>query len=163
MKKELIFLLAIFLLSALLRFYKLSSVPLGLYVDEAAIGYNGYSISQTGKDEYGKSFPIYFRSFGDYKMPLYIYLSTVPIKIFGLNIFSVRFLSALSVSLTIFIVYFLVKSLFPGERKLAQVTTLLFAILPWTVFLSRMALEMQLGLFLLLLAIFFHQKALLNF
>jgi len=163
MRRELLFLLAVFFLSAFLRFYKLSDIPLGLYVDEAAIGYNSYSISTTGKDEYGKSLPTYFRSFGDYKMPLYIYLSTVPIKIFGLNIFSVRFLSALSGSLTIFIVYFLVKSLFPGERKLAQVTTLLFAILPWTVFLSRMALEMQLGLFLLLLAIFFHQKALLNF
>lgn len=160
MKKEIIFLFVIFFLAVFLRFYKLSNIPLGLYVDEASIGYNSYSILQTGKDEYGKSFPIYFRSFGDYKMPLYIYLSTVPIKIFGLSIFSVRFLSALSGSLTIFIVYFLVKNLFPGEKKLSLLVALLFSILPWTIFLSRMALEMQLGLFLFFSAILLHQKAL---
>lgn len=163
MKKEITYLIAIFFIAVFLRFYKLSTVPLGLYVDEAAIGYNSYSIALTGKDEYGKSFPVYFRSFGDYKMPLYIYLSTIPIGFFGLNVFSVRFLSALSGSLMIFIVYFLVKNLFPKERKLSLLVALLFAVLPWTVFLSRMALEMQLGLFLLLLAIFFHQKALQNF
>lgn len=160
MKKEIIFLSAVFFLATFLRFYKLSSIPLGLYVDEAAIGYNSYSISQTGKDEYGQAFPVYFRSFGDYKMPLYIYLSTIPIKLFGLNVFSVRFLSAFCGSLTILVVYFLTKNLFPAEKKVALLSVLIFAILPWTVFLSRMALEMQLGLFLLLLALLFHQKAL---
>lgn len=163
MKKEIIFLLSVFFLAAFLRFYKLSDIPLGLYVDEASIGYNSYSILKTGKDEYGKSFPVYFRSFGDYKMPLYIYLSTVPIKIFGLSIFSVRFLSALSGSLTIFIVYLLAKNLFPKERKLAPVFVILFSILPWTIFLSRMALEMQLGLFFFFSAVLLHQKALKDF
>lgn len=162
MKKEIIFLFSVFFLAAFLRFYKLSDVPLGLYVDEASIGYNSYSILKTGKDEYGKSFPVYFRSFGDYKMPLYIYLSTVPIKIFGLSIFSVRFLSAFSGSLTIFIVYLLAKNLFPKEKKLAPVFVILFSILPWTVFLSRMALEMQLGLLFFFSAILLHQKALKN-
>lgn len=163
MRKEIVLLLVIFVLAVSLRFYKLSTIPLGFYVDEAAIGYNSYSILQTGKDEYGKSFPVYFRSFGDYKMPLYIYLSAIPIKFFGLNIFSVRFLSALSGSLTILVVYLLSRNLFPDEKKLAFIIALLFAILPWTVFLSRMALEMQLSFFLLLLAILFHQKALQKF
>lgn len=160
MKKERFLILAIFGLAVILRFYKLTVIPPGLYVDEAAIGYNSYSIASTGKDEYGKSFPVYFRSFGDYKMPLYIYLSAIPIKLFGLNVFSVRFLSALSGSLMIFVVYFLVKNLFPKEKRVAFLSALLLAILPWTVFLSRMALEMQLGLFFLLLALLFHQKAL---
>jgi hypothetical protein len=52
-------------LGAFLRFCKVSSNPPNLYVDEVANGYNAYSILKTGRDEYGKKFPLSFRSFGD--------------------------------------------------------------------------------------------------
>jgi len=58
---------AIFALAVYLRLFQFGEVPNGLYQDETAIGFNAYSILETGKDEYGKDFPLYFRSFGDYK------------------------------------------------------------------------------------------------
>ena len=70
----------IFLLGFFIRFYHLSSVPNGLYNDETAIGYNAFSILQTGKDEYGTPMPVYFRSFDDYKLPVYIYSTALSIK-----------------------------------------------------------------------------------
>ncbi|KKQ38117.1 MAG: hypothetical protein US53_C0001G0022 [Candidatus Woesebacteria bacterium GW2011_GWA1_37_7] len=45
-------LLLIILLAAFLRFWKLGSYP-ALNADEAAIGYNAYSLLETGKDEHG--------------------------------------------------------------------------------------------------------------
>ncbi len=68
-------LLAIVILATVLRIWGIGQYPVGLNADEAAIGYNAYSLLQTGKDEYGKSFPLSIRSFDDYKPPLYAYLT----------------------------------------------------------------------------------------
>lgn len=46
-------LIFIIVLSGVLRLYKLSDIPVGLYADEASIGYNAYSILKTGRDEHG--------------------------------------------------------------------------------------------------------------
>ncbi len=83
-------------IGALLRFYALDKSPPSLGFDEAALGYNAYSIMLTGKDEYGNFLPLSLRSFNDYKPALYAYLSIPFIKIFGLNANSVRAVSALA-------------------------------------------------------------------
>lgn len=56
-------LIVILLLAIVLRFYKLASFPVSLYWDEAAIGYDAFSIAKTGHDQYGKKFPLLFQSF----------------------------------------------------------------------------------------------------
>src|ERR1035437_524898 len=83
----------ILLIAFTLRFYRLSEIPMGLDNDETAIGYNAYSIEQTGRDEYGTFMPLYFRSFDDYKLPVYIYMTAISEKVFGVNEFAVRFSS----------------------------------------------------------------------
>ena len=75
----------IVLLAIFLRFYQLGKNPPHLNWDEAALGYNAYSLLSTGRDEYGKSFPLSFRSFDDYKPPLYVYLTIPSVAVFGLN------------------------------------------------------------------------------
>ena len=79
----------------MLRFWQLGNVPPSPDWDEAALGYNAYSIMLTGKDEYGISFPLRLKSFGDYKMPLYSYLSIPFIATFGLSESSTRMLNTL--------------------------------------------------------------------
>lgn len=134
--------LFIFFLGVFLRFVKLETINHGFYVDEAAMGYNAYSILKTGKDEYGKLFPFLFRSFGDYKMPVYIYFSVIPIAILDLNPFSVRFISALSGSLTIICIFLLMREIFGMKRKwLPVIGALVFALSPWSVFLAEVLLK----------------------
>lgn len=153
-KKHYLLLFLIFLLGIFLRFYRLSQSPLGLHVDETAIGYNAYSILETGKDEYGKSFPLFFRSFGDYKMPLYIYATAFSTKIFGLSSFSVRFMSAFFGSVSILLIYLLMRQLFPTKSySFGLLAAILFAISPWTIFFSRVAFESSIALFFLLLGL----------
>lgn len=157
-KATLIMLLFVFFLGFLLRFYKLDQVPYGFYQDESAIGYNAYSILNTGKDEYGKFMPVYFKSFGDYKLPAYIYLTVFSIKIFGLNEFAVRFPSALFGSLTVILLYFLVKEL-SQNRKIAYASSLLLAINPWNLQFSRAAFEVNVALFFSLFGAFMFIKS----
>src|SRR5258708_39966526 len=88
--KTVIILFFIILAGGLLRFYNLASNPPGLYIDEVAIGLNSYDILTTGRDEYGTPWPLAFKSYGDYKMPGYIYMTAVSIVLFGKNEFAVR-------------------------------------------------------------------------
>ena len=147
--------LVLFGLATVIRFYQLDNPDHGFYLDEAAIGYNAYSILKTGKDEFGKSFPLLFRSFTDFKAPLYIYLSVIPVKILGLSIFSTRFISALSGSIAIIVAYFLLKLITNKNRFLSFLTALILAIAPWHVFYSRGTWESNLSFLLLLMATLF--------
>lgn len=143
------------ILAVFLRFYQLDNAKHGFYLDEAAIGYNAYSILQTGKDEFGKPFPLLFRSFTDFKAPFYIYLSVIPIKALGLNIFSTRFLSAMTGSLAVIFVYLILSLILNNKKYLPLLGALIFAVSPWQVFYSRGAWESNLSLFLLLAGTYF--------
>ncbi|MEI6532700.1 MAG: hypothetical protein WCO06_02580 [Candidatus Roizmanbacteria bacterium] len=78
-------LILITILSVFLNIYKKDISPPGFNADEASFAYNAYSILKTGRDEYGTFMPLRLKSFGDYKMPLYSYLSVPFIALFGLN------------------------------------------------------------------------------
>ena len=149
-------LLFIFLLAAFLRFYKLGSIPYGFYQDESAIGYNALSILETGKDEYGKSFPLYFKSFGDYKLPIYIYATVGTVALFGLNEFAVRFPSAFFGFLTVIVFYFFVNEL-TKNKKLSLIATFLLAINPWHLHYNRATFEVSICLFLFVLGTYLAQ------
>ena len=150
-----ILLIFIFLLAFILRFWDLGSNPPSLDWDEASLGYNAYSILKTGKDEYGNFLPLSIRSFGDYKPPLYTYLTTIPVAIFGLNEFSTRFISALFGTFTVIVGYFLVKQLFPNKSPTFYLLSFIFfSLSPWHIQFSRIAFEANLALFWFILAIY---------
>lgn len=108
---------AIILVAILLRFYKLGSNPPGLYWDETVFGYDAYSILKTGQDHHGNFLPLFFESFGDWKLPVYHYLLVPSIAIFGLNEFAIRFPSAFFGTLTVLLTYFLVQKLFDMPKN----------------------------------------------
>jgi 4-amino-4-deoxy-L-arabinose transferase-like glycosyltransferase len=155
-------------LGAVLRSVWLNRLPIGFTPDEAALGYSAYSLLQTGRDEWGTSWwklPFTnLRSFGDYKPPLYPMVAIPFIKLFGLNEFAVRLPSAVFGTLAIISVYLLCSVLFTSETvkifrsykiSPSQIAAVIFAISPWSISLSRIALEANLVTFFLPLAIYF--------
>src|SRR3989344_7734823 len=147
-----------------LRFYQLGTNPPSLTWDEAAWGYNAYSLGIDARDEFGRFLPLdYLESFGDFKPPVYAYLDIVPVKIFGLNEFAVRFPSALFGTLTVLLTYFLVKRIFRENHKssiinhkseaIALLSALFLAISPWHIMLSRAAFEANIATFFIVLGI----------
>jgi len=142
--------ITIFLLGTSLRFYKLGDIPNSLDWDEASWGYNAFSILATGKDEYGSAYPLSFKAFGDYKQPVYVYAEILPMELFGVNAFSVRFPSAFFGSFTVPFVFLLVYELFRKKhyaKPAAFLSMLFLAISPWQIQFSRVAFESVLGLF----------------
>src|SRR5437667_4318474 len=103
--------LLIIIIASVLRLWQIGQVPASLDWDEASLGYNAYSILQTGKDEYGKVLPVVLESFGDYKPALYAYLIIPFLNIFGLTEIAVRLPAALIGIIAVLLTYFLTKEL----------------------------------------------------
>ena len=140
MKNKILLIILVILLGLLLRSYEFGKIPAGIYVDEAAQGYNAYSILTTGKDEYGKAYPVFLRSFGTYASSLYSYLTVIPVSLIGLTEVSVRLVSLIS-GITIVSLVVLQFGLLVG---------LVVAITPVFIFVSRAAFESNLGLAILI-------------
>lgn len=155
MKLNKFYLIIIFLIGFLLRFIFINQYPPSLNWDEVSHGYNAYSILKTGKDEWGVSFPTIFRAYGDYKLPLYIYLTVPFVALLGLNTISVRFISILSGSLLTLVIYLIIKKVFPKNKLLPLIGASIIALSPVTIFLSRIALEANLFLFLFCLSFYY--------
>jgi len=172
MKKHLPIIL-ILVLATLLRVVSLDKFPAGLNADEAAIGYNAWSLLETGKDEHSVSWPTVFRSFDDYKPAVYFYLVLPFVKILGLNIWAVRLPSALLGVASVLLVYLIVKQLFVSVVKSSKkykadnisvipdlignpyqslpiFSALLLAVSPWHLQFSRGGWEVNAALFFIL-------------
>lgn len=146
--------------AAFLRLYKLGSIPPHLTPDEAALGYNAFSIMKTGRDEYGKFMPFVFKSFGDYKPGLYVYVTIPFVFSMGLNEFSVRVPSAILGVISVLLIYLVVREIYGRKSSLLPLLSSIFlAISPWHMYFSRGAWEINLSLTLTLAAIYFFLKA----
>ncbi len=149
----------IVILAAGLRLIGLDKYPAGFTPDEAAFGYNAYSLLKTGHDEWGIPFwqlPFTnLRSFGDYKMPLYAFLTVPSVTLFGLNEIAVRLPNAILGILAVVVIYLFGRKL-TGNKNTAQIAALMLAISPWHMPLSRGAFEANLITFFLPLGIYLY-------
>lgn len=164
------FLILITIVAALIRFWQLGNIPPSLDWDEAALGYNAYSILKTGRDEYGTRFPLVLRSYDDYKPPLYVYLAIPSIYLFGLEPWAVRLPSAVIGTLGVVGTYFLVKALLhllnhqPTDdwKHVPGIAALLLALSPWHIQFSRIAFEANVGVAINIWAAVFFLEGLRN-
>lgn len=140
----------IFVLAFILRIVNLGTLPGGFTPDEASFGYDAYSLLKTGQDQWGNAWPSVFKSFGDYKLPIYTYLSIPSVAIFGLSEFAVRLPNALFGTFAVVLTYFLVREFGDkrrGEDSVALLATLFLALSPWHIALSRGGFEANLTTF----------------
>lgn len=150
-------LLVLFLiLGSIFRLYSLSSLP-ALNADEAAIGYNAYSLIETGKDEHGNAWPIHFQSFNDYKPGGYFYAALPFVYAFGLNVWSVRIPGVIFGVLGILLIYLLSKEL-TEKRRLSLISALFLAVSPWHLHFSRGGWEVNMATTLILAGVLFFIK-----
>lgn len=142
----------IIIIAIILRSWQITKLP-SLNPDEAALGYNAYSLLETGRDEHGVSWPLHFKSFGDYKPGAYVYLALPFVKVFGLTPLAVRLPNLIFSVLTIYVLYRLVL-LLTLDFRLSTLSALVLSISPWHLQFSRGAWETSTALFFLLLGIY---------
>lgn len=161
-----IVLILILLLAAMLRFWNLGNVPPSASMDEASIGYNAYSILKTRGDEF-REFPfISQRGYDDWRRSTYLLLTIPFIKLFGLNVISVRLPAVVLSILTIWATYHIVLLLFSKRSKFSSKVALLasfiLAISPWHIYISRLGHESNACLSFLVFGVLFFLQSLKN-
>ncbi|KKP40600.1 hypothetical protein A2130_03450 [Candidatus Woesebacteria bacterium GWC2_33_12] len=152
------FLILIVLLSVFLRFWKLDQTPPSITWDEATVGYNAYTILNWGKDEWGRTLPLTFKSFGDDKNPVHVYLTVPFVGLFGLNDYAVRSSAATFGVLNVILIFFLVRSIFKSNG-LGLISSLFLALSPFNIQFSRFNHELNFAMFFFLLGLYFFYKA----
>jgi 4-amino-4-deoxy-L-arabinose transferase-like glycosyltransferase len=162
--KTKIVLLGIVFLGFLLRFINVGSIPAILNRDEAALAYNAYLLKETGKDEWGKTWPLALESFGDYKLPGYPFFLLGSFSLFGYNDFAVRLPSVLAGTGLIALSYFFAREFLAEKEKekktayknekLGLLFALMIALQPIFFFYSRIAFEANLALLFFLAGVF---------
>lgn len=165
-----VILILILLIAVFLRLWKLNSVPISLFSDELDVGYQAYSIIETGKDYSGNSWPLHFQSYSDNRTPFYIYSAVPTVAIFGITPLGVRLPAAAFGILGVWVFYLLVKEIGgftqTGKRnsaeKLALLAALLLAVSPWHIQYSRAAFEVTQLLLFYILGIYFFLRSFKN-
>jgi 4-amino-4-deoxy-L-arabinose transferase-like glycosyltransferase len=156
--KELLLIILCCSIGILLRTILFGVIPPGLNQDEAAAGYEAYSLLLTGKDKWGNIWPGYFIAWGAGQNVLYSYLLLPIIHVFGLNTLSVRSINLIFGIISIPLLYQFTKN--TVSNKVAYAVAFLIAINPWHIMLSRWALESNLLPFFTLLGFYTIDKAL---
>jgi hypothetical protein len=121
----------------------LGTAPPGLFGDEAAFGYNGWTISHFGTDQYGTHLPLFFRSFGDYKSPAGVYFEALLTWFLPLTPWTIRLPNALAGIALAFAAGWLGWRL-TRSHVIALILVLEAAFEPWLFHLGRTMLEADL-------------------
>jgi hypothetical protein len=126
-------------LSIFLHFWKLKEIPPGFFFDEASIGYNAWCIEESGADEYGSRYPMFFRAFDNYHEPVMVYTLVPIIKIFGFGKGITRVPSGIFLVLSGIAFYFLSYKL-TRSRWISIFSAFIFTVMPWCFAISRSAM-----------------------
>ncbi len=139
-------LLTILGIGLILRLWQLGQVPATLNRDEAALSYNAFLLKETGKDEWGKQWPVALKSFGDYKLIGYPITIISSFFLFGYSDFSVKFPSAFAGTILILLGYLWGRKILKWSEVWSLLLGFLIAVQPVFFFYSRIAFEANLAL-----------------
>ena len=132
--------LAVLFAVAAFQLWVTPSNPPGYHRDEAALSLNAYTLSTGLEDEDGARLPLFFRSFDDYKSPLYPYLLAGVFRITGPDAQVARGLSAALVLAAVLLLGLLARRL-TRSWLVAAVVVAAAGLTPWLFELGRMAIE----------------------
>jgi 4-amino-4-deoxy-L-arabinose transferase-like glycosyltransferase len=129
-----------------LRLVQFGHNPVSLYWDEMAIWNDARSIVTTGRDLHNRSWlqPI-FISYGDYKLPVYIWSTALASLVIKDPLVAVRLPSLIAGISLLPAIYILTKH-FTGSRRLSWLSLAVAAIVPWGIHFSRVGFEGHLSL-----------------
>lgn len=121
--------------AAALRFWQLDQIPPGLYRDEAFNGLDALQILSGQSEEDS----LFYLMGNNGREPLFVYLTTLSVSLFGRSVLAVRLVAAIVGTLTTWFTYKLAKSWF-GEQ-IGLLSAWVWAITLWPIHLSRIGLR----------------------
>lgn len=154
-KKNFLFLLLILILATFFRLWHLSAIPPGLYPDVAMYGNDGWQSLKTG------DFKVFYPE-NNGREGLYMWLLAFSFSVFGMSIWSLKFVGAFFGILTVLGLYLLTKEIFRNTKyemrdtnSIALLSTFFLATSFWHNVFSRDGFRVILLPFFLVFAFYF--------
>ena len=150
-------------IAVFLRTWQFSDIPSTPYIDEVAMLVDAKALVATGSDMHGNHWlQALFPSYGDYKLPLYIWFASLFSAVLGPSAFTIRLPSLLAGLLTLLLAGVLlwnIVSVSYARRKssfLAYLSALVVVGLsPWAIQFSRTGFEAHVGQLFLGVSLYF--------
>jgi hypothetical protein len=146
-----IFFLILILAGIFLRIYRIDQLPAGFFIDEVTIAVDSKNIAQNGTDEYGRRFPFYFEALSDFRLPGYVYATSVAYKFFGPQLITVKIPALLASVGTIFLLGYFARILFRDKKYLPWISMAILSLSPFHIHFSRIGYETTFATFFMLL------------
>lgn len=127
------------IVALLLRVYHLDTIPLSMHIDESGLGLNAWAIANYGTDRYGNILPICPINFYGEQSAFYTYFCAILVKLFGLNIYTLRMPGVIMGMVAIIFGALICKEKW-GNRGLLT-GAILMGIFPYFIMNSRFALD----------------------
>lgn len=135
------------------RCWRFGEMPLGLNQDGTMSGVEAYCLMMDGVDQYGTSWPTYFKAWGYSQMStLYSWLLIPFIRVLGLNRFTLRLPMLLVSLLSLPLLWDFARRV--AGRRFALLTLFVAAFNPWHTYQSRWAIDCNLMPHMMLLAVY---------
>lgn len=141
-----VWMVAIILLFAVTRLWKLSTIPGGMHFDEAATAYSALCLSEYGVDRYLKSWPVYLMNLEGGQSIMYAYLCILLFKVFGYNLWIYRLPAVIFSFLTLIYGMKIMKKVFPELVYAPLIYGSLVVVCPYFIMASRIGLDCNLML-----------------
>jgi hypothetical protein len=122
------------------------------------LAYNAYTIEQSGRDEYGARFPLYFSSFLDYKSPIFVYALAGAFRVTGPDREVARGLAAFSILVAVLLLGWLGYRL-SGRAAVGVAVAAVAGFCPWLFELGRVAFEVSIEPLLLAMVLLGVERA----
>jgi hypothetical protein len=144
MVKQTLFFLFVILVFGLYT-YRIGTNPPGFYVDESALSYNAYLVSQTGAGEFGSPgtfyFQIYTGGWTQYANPTQIYVLALVFFFLGPSILVAKMTAAVCVFIACILLGWLAYRLSKDNAAVGVAVGLIAVVTPWLFEISRLVLE----------------------
>ena len=128
------------------RFWRITTLPSGVHIDEAGMAYDAWCLSQYGVDRYLNSFPLYLINYGGGQSSLYAYLVALLFRLFGYHFILLRIPSIVFSLFTVIFGMLIFRELFPERPYLALLGGYLITISPYFILSSRLGMDCHLML-----------------
>lgn len=133
--------IAVAAIGFILRLLCIGRIPgnYNYFQDEAFSAYEAFSMVNYGMDSHGYHNPVYLETWGSGMSAVQCYIQTIFVRILGFSPVAIRLPQAILGCLTIVFFYLLVKEI--AEERVAFWSTLVLAIAPWHIIMSRWGLD----------------------
>lgn len=157
---EAIVFIAILILGAFFRIYRLGALPGGLQRDESTVAMNAFNLFHNGTDFVGNVNPFYMTDWGDGHTNMYVWLTQIPL-FFNRGVLTPlvsRIPQAIVSILSLAAVYGIGKNTFGSKFGLWAMFFL--AVCPWHISMSRWGLDANLAPGFMMISLYFFVKGL---